>query len=147
MKPHAPGVLERAGVGPPCEELQRVGGPARTILSGGRGGLPLGARRAKRERGMAVRLRVVWVKSVQGSFWDLKVNSGEPWWRATGATRPRGGAGRCVKGPSAVWRTLESCGERKPSPRAAPGPNEKGLNARIWELSLSFQGREGYARL
>lgn len=22
------------------------------------------------------------MKNVQGSFWDLKVNSGEPWWRA-----------------------------------------------------------------
>lgn len=114
---------------------------------GAMGCLPLGARRAKREPGVAVSLRVVSVKTVQGSFWDLKVNSGETWWRAAGPTRPRGGAGRCVKGPSGVWRTLESCGEKKPSPRAAPGPNEKGLNARIWELSLSFQGREGHARL
>lgn len=57
-------------------------------------------------------------------------------------TRPRGGAGRCVKGTSRVWRTLESCGEKKPKPRAAPGPNDKGLNARIWELSLSFWGKK-----
>ena len=131
--------------GSPCEELQRVGGPARTILSWGL--LTPGCPKGKKRTWYGCQAQGSFGEECSGKFLGLEGEFRGTLVESGRTTRPRGGTGRCVKGTSRVWRTLKSCGEKKPNPRTAPGPNDKGLNARVWELSLSFQGRGGHARL
>lgn len=73
------------------------------------------------------------------------MNSGEPWWRALGQQEqpgPEVQAGRCVKGIPGVQRNLRAVGRKSLAQELHKGQVTKVFNARIWELSLSFQGRD-----
>lgn len=87
--------------------------------------LHVGALRAKTEHWCeAVKLKVVSEWNIQGHFWNLKVDSGEPCWRALEQQEqpgPEAWARRCVKGTPRASSALETWGKTGAQPSRCAG--------------------------